>query len=66
MSAGHDHAHGMAKQTLRLAFFLTLIIVAAEVIGGLSGPFPGAALRCGTRTHRHLCPGTGLVRHGTS
>src|SRR5881628_59970 len=35
MSAGHDHAHGMAKQTLRLAFFLTLIIVAAEVIGGL-------------------------------
>jgi len=25
----------MAKQTLRLAFFLTLIIVAAEVIGGL-------------------------------
>src|SRR6266704_4511418 len=35
MSAGHDHAHGMAKQTLRLAFFLTLIIVAAQVIGGL-------------------------------
>src|SRR5256712_5282394 len=35
MSAGHDHAHGMAKQTLRLAFFLTLIIVAAEVIGGI-------------------------------
>jgi cobalt-zinc-cadmium efflux system protein len=35
MSAGHDHAHGMVKQTLRLAFFLTLIIVAAEVIGGL-------------------------------
>ena len=35
MSAGHDHMHGMAKQTLRLAFFLTLIIVAAEVIGGL-------------------------------
>jgi len=35
VSAGHDHAHGMAKQTLRLAFFLSLIIVAAEVGGGL-------------------------------
>ncbi len=32
---GHDHTHGMAKQTLRLAFFLTLIILAAELIGGL-------------------------------
>src|SRR5438132_13726394 len=32
---GHTHTHGMAKQTLRLAFFLTIIIVAAEVIGGL-------------------------------
>ena len=31
---GHNHAHGMAKQTLRLAFFLTLIILAVEVIGG--------------------------------
>jgi cobalt-zinc-cadmium efflux system protein len=31
----HDHAHSMAKQTLRLAFFLTLFILAAEVIGGL-------------------------------
>src|SRR6266699_4335307 len=31
----HDHAHGMAKQTLRLAFFLTMIILAAEVTGGL-------------------------------
>lgn len=31
---GHNHTHGMAKQTLRLAFFLTLIILAAEVIGG--------------------------------
>jgi cation diffusion facilitator family transporter len=31
---GHDHAHGMAKQTLRLAFFLTLFILAAELIGG--------------------------------
>src|SRR5437588_4756234 len=35
MSTGHYHSHGMAKQTLRLAFFLTLIIVAAEVSGGL-------------------------------
>ena len=33
--AGHDHTHGMAKQTLRLAFFLSLIIVAAEVTGGV-------------------------------
>ncbi len=32
--AGHDHTHGMAKQTLRLAFFLTMIILAAELIGG--------------------------------
>ncbi len=34
MSAGHSHTHGMAKQVLRLAFFLTLIILAAEVLGG--------------------------------
>lgn len=34
MSNGRDHTHTMAKQTLRLAFFLSLIIVAAEV-GGL-------------------------------
>src|SRR5690348_16972790 len=33
--AEHDHTHGMAKQTLRLAFFLSLLIVAAEVGGGL-------------------------------
>ncbi len=32
---GHDHTHGMAKETLRLAFFLSLIIVAAEVTGGV-------------------------------
>src|SRR5207245_9453247 len=30
----HNHTHGMAKQTLRLAFFLTIIILAAELIGG--------------------------------
>ncbi len=34
MSSGHDHTHGMAKQTLRLAFFLTLIIIATELVGG--------------------------------
>ena len=33
--ASHDHTHGMAKQTLRLAFFLTLIILAAELAGGI-------------------------------
>ncbi|HEU5377109.1 MAG TPA: cation diffusion facilitator family transporter [Ktedonobacteraceae bacterium] len=32
---GHDHTHGMAKKTLRLAFFLTLLILIAEVGGGL-------------------------------
>jgi cobalt-zinc-cadmium efflux system protein len=32
--AGHNHTHGMAKQTLRLAFFLTIIILAVELIGG--------------------------------
>ena len=32
---GHDHTHGMAKQTLRLAFFLTILILGAEIIGGL-------------------------------
>lgn len=32
---GHDHTHGMAKQTLRLAFFLTLIILVAELTGGI-------------------------------
>jgi cobalt-zinc-cadmium efflux system protein len=32
---GHDHARGMAKRTLRLAFFLTLIILAAELGGGI-------------------------------
>lgn len=31
----HSHTHGMAKQTLRLAFFLTLIILAVELTGGL-------------------------------
>lgn len=32
--AGHNHTRGMAKQTLRLAFFLTIVILAAELIGG--------------------------------
>ena len=31
----HNHAHGMAKRTLRLAFFLTMIILIAELTGGL-------------------------------
>ena len=32
--AGHEQRHGMAKQTLRLAFFLTMLILAAELVGG--------------------------------
>ncbi len=32
--AGHNHTHGMAKQTLRIAFLLTILILAAELIGG--------------------------------
>ena len=32
--ADHDHTHGMAKQTLRIAFLLTILILAAELIGG--------------------------------
>jgi cobalt-zinc-cadmium efflux system protein len=32
--AGHDHAHGMAKKSLRLAFFLTMLILVAELVGG--------------------------------
>lgn len=31
----HDHAHGMAQRTLRLAFFLTMIILVAEVVGSV-------------------------------
>ena len=33
--SGHKHTHGMVKQTLRLAFFLTIIILMAELIGGI-------------------------------
>ncbi len=32
--AGHTHTHGMAKQSLRLAFFLTMLILVAELVGG--------------------------------
>ena len=32
--AGHNHSHGMAKQSLRLAFFLTMLILIAELVGG--------------------------------
>ncbi len=31
----HNHTHGMARQRLRLAFFLTVIILLVELIGGL-------------------------------
>ncbi len=31
----HDHTHGMAKESLRTAFFLTCVILLASVIGGL-------------------------------
>jgi cobalt-zinc-cadmium efflux system protein len=31
---GHDHTHGMAKKSLRIAFFLTVIILLASIIGG--------------------------------
>jgi cobalt-zinc-cadmium efflux system protein len=30
----HNHTHGMAKKTLRLAFFLTIIILITELVGG--------------------------------
>ncbi len=33
--SGHNHAHGLARNSLRLAFFLTLLILVAEVVGGL-------------------------------
>ena len=33
--SGHNHTHGMARNTLRLAFFLTLIILIVELVGGL-------------------------------
>src|SRR5258708_19363380 len=32
--AGHNHTHHMARQSLRLAFFLTVIILIAELAGG--------------------------------
>src|SRR6266705_2676811 len=32
--AGHQHTYKMAKQSLRVAFFLTLLILGAELIGG--------------------------------
>src|SRR5437763_13745365 len=31
----HNHTHGMAKQALRLAFFLTIVILLAELVGGI-------------------------------
>jgi len=32
--AEHNHVHNIARQSLRLAFFLTIIILAVELIGG--------------------------------
>lgn len=32
---GHTHTHRMARNSLRLAFFLTVIILVAELVGGL-------------------------------
>src|SRR5712691_5421796 len=32
--SGHNHTHGLARSSLRLAFFLTLIILIAELVGG--------------------------------
>src|SRR5579884_4359942 len=31
----HDHSHGLAKRGLRLAFFLTAVILGVEVLGGV-------------------------------
>src|SRR5947209_19233913 len=33
--SGHNHTHGLARNSLRLAFFLTIIILAAELVGGI-------------------------------
>ncbi len=33
--SGHAHTHGMARNSLRIAFFLTLLILIAELVGGL-------------------------------
>ena len=33
--SGHNHTHGLARNSLRLAFFLTLIILLAEIVGGM-------------------------------
>src|SRR5258708_22088441 len=34
MSNEHTHSHEMAKQSLRLAFFLTILILVVELVGG--------------------------------
>ncbi len=34
MSNEHTHSHGMAKQSLRLAFILTIVILIVELVGG--------------------------------
>ena len=35
--AGHSHTHTITREKLRLGFFLTLLILAVEVVGGLLG-----------------------------
>src|SRR5689334_24798465 len=35
MCSSHDHTHGMAKKSLRLAFLLTILILLAGIAGGL-------------------------------
>ncbi len=47
---GHNHTHGMARNSLRLAFFLTLIILIVELVGGLLANSL-ALLSDGLRTH---------------
>ena len=37
--SGHNHTHGLARNSLRLAFFLTLLILIAEVVGGTVSKF---------------------------
>src|SRR6266700_847190 len=34
MSNEHNHTHEMSKQSLRLAFFLTILILVVELVGG--------------------------------
>ncbi len=51
--AGHDHTHGMAKQTLRLAFFLSLIIFECDGHPGKCSDIDGFYCQM-EETHDHL------------